>query len=93
MDIVQNGGDAVREVMNDDAWLKMARGSRGTAPILLKGRQLWAVTIESLSNDSNILAFHKSQKENQMTSFQHIFLQPQEGSIYFMVPSCTGLDM
>ena len=80
MDIVQNGGDAVREVMND-AWLKMARGSRGTAPTLLKGRRLWAVTIESLSNDSNILAFHKSQKENQMTSFQHIFLQPQEGPI------------
>ena len=52
MAMMQNGGEQAREVLNE-ARLKMAKGCRGGTPIILKGRQLLAMIVDSFRSASN----------------------------------------
>ena len=52
MAMMQNGGEQAREVLNE-ARLKMAKGCRGGTPVILKGRQLLAMIVDSFRSASN----------------------------------------
>jgi len=50
---MQNGGDQAREVLNE-ARLKMAKGCSGSTPtIVVKGRQVLAMIVDSFRSASN----------------------------------------